>query len=71
MHLIQNVVKFCPLILNLTSIKGNNSVKNLLIMAIKIPNVDLVSINAYTKFDEILSIGSQNIEHKQNYDRMT
>ena len=27
-----------------------------------------LSINAYTKFDEILSIGSQDIEWKQNYD---
>ena len=33
----------------------------------KNPNVDLVNINAYTKFDEILSICSQDIEQKQNY----
>ena len=30
--------------------------------------VDLVSIHAYTKFDEILSIGSQDIVRKQKYD---
>ena len=29
-----------------------------------IPNVDLVNMNAYTKFGEILSIGCQNIERK-------
>ena len=35
------------------------------------PKVDLVSNNAYTKFDEILSIASQDIECKRNYDGMT
>ena len=30
-------------------------------------NLDLININAYTKFGEILSICSQNIEWKQNY----
>ena len=35
------------------------------------PNVDLVNINAYKKFGEILWICSQDIERKQNYDRMT
>ena len=32
------------------------------------PNLDLVSINAYTIFGEILSIGSQDIELKRDYD---
>ena len=31
------------------------------------PNVDLVNMNAYTKFGEILSIYSQDIEWKQNF----
>ena len=31
------------------------------------PTLDLVSINAYIKFGEILSIGSQDIELKQNF----
>ena len=35
------------------------------------PHVDLVNINAYIKFGEILSIRSQDIERKQNYDRTT
>ena len=32
------------------------------------PNIDLVNMNAYVKFGEILSICSQDIEWKQNYD---
>ena len=32
------------------------------------PNLDLVSINAYAKFGQILSICSQDIDQKQNYD---
>ena len=35
------------------------------------PNLDLVIINAYTKFGKILSICSQDIEQKQNYDGWT
>ena len=35
------------------------------------PNVDLVNVNAYIKFGEILSICFQDIEWKQNYNRMT
>ena len=34
-------------------------------------NIDLVNIDAYIQFGEILSICSQDIERKQNYDRMT
>ena len=33
------------------------------------PNVDLVNMNAYIQFCEILSICSQDIEGKQKYDR--
>ena len=32
------------------------------------PNVDLVNMNTYIKFGDILSICSQYIERKQNYD---
>ena len=32
------------------------------------PKVDLVNINAYTKFGEIISICSEDIERKPNYD---
>ena len=31
------------------------------------PELDLVNMNAYIKFGEILSIGSQDIERKQNF----
>ena len=32
------------------------------------PNLDLVNINAYTKFGKILSICSQDTEQKHNYE---
>ena len=50
-----------------TSIKGHNSVEN----EWKIfnhPNLHLVNINAYTKFDRNPQINSQDIKHKQNSD---
>ena len=72
---IQNLVKFCPLVLKilsgneiLTSIKGHNSVANLQNMKLYNPNLDLVNANVYTNFGQILSIGSQDIERKRNSD---
>ena len=72
---IQNLVKFCPLVLKilsgnkiLTSIKGHNSVANLRKMKLYNPNLDLINVNVYTKFGLILSIGSQDIERKRNSD---
>ena len=54
---LQNLVKFCPLVLKilsgneiLTSIKGRNSVENLQKMMIYNTNVDLVNDNVFTKF---------------------
>ena len=51
---IQNLVKFCPLVLKLlsgneilTSIKGHNSVANLQKMTLYNPNLDLVIANLY------------------------
>ena len=60
---IQNLVKFCPLVLKilsgneiLTSIKGHNSVANLRKMTLYNPNLDLINVNVYTKFgNEILT----------------
>ena len=74
MH-IQNLIEVHKLIhkiLNinkiLMSIKGHNSVKNRpKITGIRY-NMDLVFINAYTKFDRSPQINSQDIEHKQNPD---
>ena len=68
---IQILVKFCPFVLKilsgneiLTSIKGRNSAANLRKMTLYNPNLDLIDVNVYTKFGQILSIGSQDIERK-------
>ena len=54
---IQNLVKFCPLVLKilsgneiLTSIKGRNSVTNLRNLTLYNPNLDIINVNVYTKF---------------------
>ena len=47
--------------------KGHNSI-TMRKMTGNNPNLDLVNINAYTKFNEILSILSRDIERKQNSD---
>ena len=72
---IQNLVKFCPFILKiwsknliLKSIKGRNSVENLQKTMIYNTNVDLVTDNVYTNFGLILSIRSQDIKQKPNFD---
>ena len=69
---IQNLVVFCEFVLKilsgnkiLTSIKGRNSVKILRKMTGNNPKRDLVDV--YTKFGQILSICSQDIERKRNF----
>ena len=52
----------------LTSIKGGNSVANLRKIKIYNTNLDLVTDNVYTNFGLILSIRSQDIEQKPNFD---
>ena len=54
---IQNLVKFCPLVLKilsgneiLISIKGRNSVANLRNLTLYNPNRDIINVNVYTKF---------------------
>ena len=32
------------------------------------PNLDTINVNVYTKFDLILSIGSQDIERKRSFE---
>ena len=49
------------------SIKGHNSGTNVQKMMCYNPKVDLVNMNAYIKFGEILSIRSQDIERKRNF----
>ena len=46
-------------------IKGHNSVVNLRKLKGNNPNLELVKVNAYAKFDQILLIHSQDIEQKQ------
>ena len=72
---IQNLVRFCQFILKilsgneiLTSIKGHNSVKILQKMTGNNPKLDLVNVDVHTKFGQILSIRSQDIERKRNSD---
>ena len=50
----------------LTSIKGRNSVKIWGKMTGNNPKLDLVNVNVHTKFGQILSIPSQDIERKRN-----
>ena len=75
MMCIQNLVSFCQFVLKilsknriLTSIKGRNSVANLRKTKIYNTNLDLVTDNVHTNFGLILSIGSQDIEQKPNFD---
>ena len=75
MMCIQNLVLFCQFVLKilsknqiLTSIKGCNSVANLRKTKIYNTNLDLVTDNVYTNFGLILSIRSQDIEQKPNFD---
>ena len=72
---IQNLVRFCQFVLKilseneiLTPIKGHNSVKILRKMTGNNPKLDLVNVDVHTKFGQILSIRSQDIERKRNSD---
>ena len=75
MMCIQNFVLFCQFVIKilsknqiLTSIKGRNSVANLQKTKIYNANLYLVTDNVYTNFGLILSIRSQDIEQKPNFD---
>ena len=72
---IQKMVRFCLFVSKilsgneiLTSIKGCNSVKILQKMTGNNPKLDLVNVDVHTKYGQILSICSQDIEWKQNSD---
>ena len=72
---IQNLVRFCQFVLKilsgnkiLTYIKGRNSIKILCKMTGNNPKLDLVNVDVHTKFGQILSIHSLDIEKKQNSD---
>ena len=75
MMCIQNLALFCQFVLKilsknqiLTSIKGRNSVANLRKTKINNTDLDLVTDNVYSKFRLNLSIHSQYIEQKPNFD---
>ena len=75
MMCIQNLVLFCQFVLKilsknqiLTSIKCSYSVANLQKTKIYNTNVDLVTDNVYTNIGLILTIRSQDIEQKPNFD---
>ena len=72
---IQILVRFCKFTLKilsgnyiLTSIKGRNSVKTMQKFTGNNPKLDLVNLDVHTKFGQILSTGSQDIEPKRNSD---
>ena len=67
-------MKFCAFVLKILNgneisaqIKGHNSGTNLRKMMCNNPKLDLAKMNANIKFGEILPIGSQDIEQKQNF----
>ena len=69
------MVRFCRSVLKILSgneismsINGRNSVKILRKMTGNNPKLDLVNVDKHTKFGQILSICSQDIERKQNSD---
>ena len=75
MMCVQILVLFCQFVRKilsknqiLTSIKSRYSVANLLKIKINNTNLDLVSDNVYTNFRLNLSIRSQDVEQKPNFD---
>ena len=52
----------------LTSIKGSNPVKILQKMTGNSPKLDLINVDVHTKYGQILSIRSQDIEQERNSD---
>ena len=72
---IQSLVRFYQFVLEilsgkeiLMSIKDGNSVKILRKMTGNNPKLDHVNVDVHTKFGQILSICSRDIERKQNSD---
>ena len=72
---ILNLVRFYQFVLEIlsgneimTSIKGHNSVKILRKMMGNNPKLDVVNVDVHTKFGQILSICSRDIERKRNSD---
>ena len=64
-HLVHKILSITEIS---TSIKGHNAFENKRKILLNHPNLHLVNINAYTKFDQNPQINPQDIEHKQNPD---
>ena len=71
----KTMVKFCQFVLKilsgneiLTSIKGCNSLKIYRKIMGNNPKLDIVNVDVHTKFGQILSIRSKDIERKRNSD---
>ena len=64
----QGESSIAPLFQSGAIIKGRNSIRMMRKMTGNNPKLDLVNVNVHTKFGQILSIGSQDIKRKQNYD---
>ena len=74
MHL-NRLVRFCQFVIKilsgneiLTSIKGRNALKTYRKITGNNPKLDIVNVDVHTKFGQILSISSQDIERKRNSD---
>ena len=72
---MQNLIKFQSFVHKILNgneisilIKGHNGVVNLRNLTINKPNIELVKVNAYAKFEQISSICSRVFELKHNYD---
>ena len=76
---IQNLVKFCPLVLKilsgneiLTSIKGHNYVANLRNLTLYNPNLDLINVNVYSKnLVKFCPLVLKILSGNENYDGIT
>ena len=71
----KRMVRFCQFILTilsgneiLTSIKGRNALKIYRKTTGNNPKLDIVNVDVHTKFGQILSIHSHDIERKRNSD---
>ena len=75
---IQNLVKFCPLVLKilsgnkiLTSIKGRNSVANLRNLTLYNPNLDLINVKCIQNLVKFCPLVLKILSGNENYDGIT
>ena len=75
---IQNLVKFCPLVLKilsrnkiLRSIKGRNSVTNFRNLTLYNPNLDLINVMCIQNLVKFYPLVLKILSGNENYDGMT